>query len=55
MLFILARAFALEQGLHFNTPQASISQGMAIAAAVTPSDTAAALALIGVHDTFWMG
>jgi len=48
----VAHKVAVEMGLGGVTPQASISQGMAIAAAVTPTDTAAAIALIGVTDGF---
>ncbi|MDP4027494.1 MAG: DUF4214 domain-containing protein [Gallionella sp.] len=44
----VANQFSVTLGLTYNTPQASISNGMAIAAAVTSSSTAAALALIGV-------
>ncbi len=48
----VAQRFSVEMGLNYNTPEASISRGMEIAAAVTPTSTAAALALIGVPDTF---
>jgi serralysin len=44
----VAKTFAIDWGLNNNTPAESISQGMAIAAAVTPTGTAAAIALIGV-------
>ena len=50
-LFV-AHRFAVEMGLGYQTPSASIAHGMQIAAAVTPTDTSAALALIGVTDTF---
>ena len=43
--------FALQQGLNYLSNEDSISKGMAIAAAVTPTDTSAALNLIGVNDT----
>ncbi len=43
--------FALQQGLNYLSNEDSISKGMAIAAAVTPTDTSAALNLIGVSDT----
>jgi hypothetical protein len=46
----VGKAFAIDQGLVFNTPEASISNGMAIAAAVTPTSTSAAISLIGVAD-----
>jgi hypothetical protein len=44
----VSRSFAIDWGLNYNTPEGSIEQGMAIAAAVTPTDTSAAIALIGV-------
>lgn len=44
--------FAVQQGLGYNTPADSIAHGIAIAAAITPTDTSAAIALIGVHDGF---
>ncbi|MFZ2220821.1 MAG: Ig-like domain-containing protein [Rhodoferax sp.] len=44
----VAKTFAVDWGLNYNTPAESISQGMAIAAAVTPTGIAAAIALIGV-------
>lgn len=47
----VGKTFAIDRGLVYNTPEASISQGMAIAAAVTPASTAAAIALIGVTDS----
>lgn len=43
--------FAVQHGLNYNTPEISISQGMAIAGAVTPTDTKAAYALIAVADS----
>ena len=48
---LVADLFAVEWGLSFTTPQASIARGMAIAAAVTSHDTSAAIALIGVSET----
>lgn len=48
----VANRFAVEMGLGYNSPQDSIVHGMAMAAAVTPSNTADAVALIGVSDTF---
>jgi hypothetical protein len=48
----VAQRFAVEMGLGYNTAEASISHGMQIAAAVTATDTSAAIALIGVHDGF---
>ncbi len=44
----VARTFAIDLGLNYNTAAESISQGMAIAAAVTSTSTAAAITLIGV-------
>ena len=44
----VAKTFAVDWGLNYNTAAESISQGMAIAAAVTPTDTSAAITLIGV-------
>lgn len=38
----------LAWGLSYNTPQDAITQGMAIAAAVTATDTSAAIRLVGV-------
>jgi serralysin len=48
----VAHRFAVEMGLGYNTPSASIAHGMQIAAAVTPTDTGNAIALIGVGDPF---
>jgi len=48
----VAQAFAVDMGLNYNTAEQSIQQGMAIAAAVTPTSTAAAISLIGVSDGF---
>ena len=47
----VANQFAVDWGLNYNTPNESITQGMAIAAAVTSTSTAAAIALIGVSST----
>ena len=46
----VANKFAVDLGLNYNAPNDSITHGMAIAAAVTATDTAAAIALIGVHS-----
>lgn len=46
----VANFFAVQQGLNYNTDADSIAKGMAIAAAVTSTDTSAALKLIGVSD-----
>jgi V8-like Glu-specific endopeptidase len=48
----VAQRFAVEMGLNYNTAQESIANGMAIADAVTPYSTSAAMALIGVTDGF---
>ena len=45
---LVANTFAVEMGLNYNTPEESISQGMQIAAFVTPTNTDVAIALIGV-------
>jgi Ca2+-binding RTX toxin-like protein len=44
----VGKVFAVDMGLTFNTSAESITRGMQIAAAVTPTDTHAALELIGV-------
>jgi len=44
----VANLFAVEYGLNNLTPEESISEGMAIAAAITPTDIDAAIELIGV-------
>jgi serralysin len=50
--FEVGKLFAVDMGLTFNTSEESISRGMEIAAAVTPTDIDAAVQLIGVaaHD-----
>ena len=45
----VAHEFAVDMGLNYLNPQESISRGMQIAAAVTPTDTDAAIALIGIN------
>ncbi len=42
----VGRVFAIDSGLNYNTPEDSITQGMAIAATVTASDTISAQILI---------
>ncbi|MES2073293.1 MAG: DUF4214 domain-containing protein, partial [Pseudomonadota bacterium] len=42
----VASKFAVDQGLNYNTPEASITNGMAIAAAVTATSTSAATKVI---------
>ena len=46
----VAHYFAIEQGITYNDPQTNIDRGIAIAAAITPTDISAAIALIGVND-----
>lgn len=51
----VAQQFAVTMGLGYITPEASIQHGMEIAAAVTPTSIAGAIALIGVTDPFITG
>ena len=37
-------------GLNYNTPEESITKGVAIASAITATDTSAAVTLIGVTE-----
>jgi hypothetical protein len=46
----VATLFSIDMGLNYNTSEASIQQGMAIASAITPTDKLAAIALIGVPE-----
>ena len=46
----IAHTFAVNWGLNYNTPEDSISHGMAIAAAITPTGIDAAISLIGISD-----
>lgn len=46
----VANKFAVDWGLNYNSPEASISNGIAIAAAITASDISTALTLIGIAD-----
>jgi hypothetical protein len=48
---IVGNAFAMQQGLNFNSTTESINQTVAIAALVTSTSTAAAIARIGIADT----
>ena len=48
----VATQFSIDMGLNYNTPEASIQQGMAIASAITSTDTHAAIALIGVPEVY---
>lgn len=45
----VTRTVAIDYGLNYNNATEAVSNGMAIAAAVTPTDTAAAIALVGVN------
>ncbi|CAN1533295.1 RTX calcium-binding nonapeptide repeat [Rhabdaerophilaceae bacterium] len=47
----VANTYAIQMGLSFNTDAENIARGMEMAAAVTPTSTAEAIALIGVTDT----
>ena len=49
---MVAQRFAVELGINYNNPELSISNGMAIASAVTPTSTTAAIGLIGITDGF---
>ena len=46
----VAKKFSIDMGLNYNTPEESITKGMAIASAITPTDTTAAITLIGVTE-----
>ena len=46
----VATLFSINMGLNYNTPEESITKGMAIASAITPTDTSAAVTLIGVSE-----
>ena len=46
----VAKKFSIDMGLNYNTPEESITKGMAIASAITPTDTTAAVTLIGVTE-----
>ncbi len=45
----VAKAFSVDWGLGYALPDDAIKHGMEIAAAVTPTDTTAALALVGIN------
>ncbi len=47
---VVANYFAVQNGLNYLSPEDSITQGMAMAAGITSTDTTAAIELIGVHD-----
>jgi Ca2+-binding RTX toxin-like protein len=48
---VVANNFAVTMGLNYNSANDSITHGMAIAAAVTPTSTTAAINLIGVNSS----
>ena len=45
----VAKTVAIDYGLNYNSADVAVSNGMAIAAAVTPGSIAAAIALVGVN------
>ena len=45
----VAQTVAIDYGLNYNSADEAVSNGMAIAAAVTPGSIAAAIALAGVN------
>lgn len=47
----VAHYFAVEQGLAYLDAETNVAKGMEIAAAITPTDTTAALQIIGVNDS----
>jgi M6 family metalloprotease-like protein len=47
----VATFFSIQQGVNYLSSQDQVTRGMAIAAAVTPTDTAAARTAIGISDT----
>lgn len=49
----VAHYFAVQNGLNYNSAEDSISQGMAIAAAITPTSIDKAISLIGINDPGW--
>jgi hypothetical protein len=46
----VANYYAIEQGLSLNLQQDNVAFGIALAALITPTDTSAAIALVGVND-----
>jgi len=46
---VVSESFAVDWGLNYNTLEESITQGKAIAAAITPTSIDAAIALIGIE------
>jgi hypothetical protein len=49
--YTVATYVAMKQGLTYNSTDDTITKGVAIAAAVTQTDTSAAIALVGMTDT----
>lgn len=47
---LVANKFAVEWGLNYSSPEASIVNGMKLAQLITASDISAALTLIGIND-----
>ncbi|MFA7383316.1 MAG: hypothetical protein WC001_07690 [Desulfurivibrionaceae bacterium] len=47
---MVAEKFAVEWGRNYNPPAESIDKGIEIAAAVTPTGTEAAIALVGIVE-----
>ncbi|RZI41125.1 DUF4214 domain-containing protein [Herbaspirillum sp. HC18] len=47
---VVGKQFAVQQGLNYNTSEDSITKTMAIASAITPTDTSAALANVGITE-----
>ena len=45
----VAKTVAIDYGLNYNSADEAVSNGMAIAAAVTPTSIALAIALVGVN------
>lgn len=48
----VAKIFALDDGLNYNNANLSIQHGMEIAAAITATDTMAALRLVGISEDY---
>ncbi|MBI1835557.1 MAG: DUF4214 domain-containing protein [Burkholderiales bacterium] len=49
----VAHYFAVQLGLNYNSPEESISKGMAIALEITPTSISKAIELIGINDPLW--
>jgi hypothetical protein len=49
--YAVGKVFSVDQGITYNSSTESYSKGQAVALAVTATDTAAAIKLIGVSDT----